>query len=276
MNEKKVFTRLFTHCISLPIELFANRSMVFSLAKNDFKKRFSGSFFGIFWAFVQPVITILIYWFVFSVGFRAPATTNCPFALWLTAGMVPWFFFSEAWGGATNSLIEYSFLVKKMVFKISILPLVKVLSAVFVSLFFHLVMIIIFICNGFMPDAYFLQLFYYTFCNFALAVSFSYVTCSIIPFFRDLGQIMNIILQIWVWLTPIMWNIEMLSPPLRKIMKINPIYYIVQGYRNAFIEKVWFWQNINWTVLFWGQVIVLFVIGAILFHRLKPHFADVL
>ena len=266
----------YNRCYELAKEVFLNRRLIYKLAKNDFKTRFAGSFFGMFWAFVQPVITILIYWFVFSVGFRSAAEANLPFALWLTAGMVPWFFFSEAWSGATNSLIEYSYLVKKVVFKISVLPIVKVMSAIFVSLFFHAFMCIMFIGSGYFPDQYWLQLVYYLFCNFALALSLSYLTCSIIPFFKDLSQIMNIILQMGIWITPILWNINILPQTWRWVMKINPMYYIVQGYRNVFGEKVWFWQDITWTIYFWAVVGALFVAGNLLFKKMRPHFADVI
>lgn len=266
----------FNRCYDFVKELYWNRQLIFNLSKNDFKTKFAGSLFGIFWAFVQPVITILIYWFVFSVGFRSPGVADCPFVLWLTAGLVPWFFFSEAWNGATNSFMEYSYLVKKVVFKISVLPIVKVVSSVFVSLCFHLFMLVMFILQGYMPDVYWLQLLYYMICNFALVLSLSYITCSVMPFFRDLGQIISIILQVGVWMTPIMWNIEMIPVAWRWVMKINPMYYIVQGYRDALSIKQWFWKDITWTIYFWGLVGALFVLGNILFKRLRPHFADVL
>lgn len=271
-----VLLRKFDRCLDMAREVYKNKKLIYKLAKNDFKTRFAGSFFGIFWAFVQPVVTILIYWFVFTVGFRSAEQTDCPFALWLTAGMVPWFFFSEAWSGATNSLIEYSYLVKKVVFKISILPIVKVLSALFVSLFFHLVMFVIFFCNGYLPDGYMLQILYYLICNFAFTLSISYITCSILPFFKDLSQIMNIILQVGIWMTPIMWNINILPEAWRRIMKLNPMYYIVQGYRNAMSEKIWFWQEMTWTAYFWLFVLAMFVLGSILFKKMRPHFADVI
>ncbi len=266
----------FDRCYNLVKELYRNRQLIFNLAKNDFKTRFAGSFFGIVWAFVQPVITILIYWFVFSVGFRSPGVADCPFVLWMTAGLVPWFFFSEAWNGATNSLIEYSYLVKKVVFKISVLPIVKVMSALLISLCFHMLLFILFMLYGYLPDLYWLQFPYYMLCNFLLALSLSYITCSAIPFFRDLGQIIGIILQVGVWMTPIMWNIEMIPATWRWVMKINPMYYIVQGYRDALSTKLWFWQDITWTIYFWALVGALFVFGNILFKRLRPHFADVL
>lgn len=266
----------FNRCYDLIKELYKDRKLILKLSSNDFKTKYAGSLFGMFWAFVQPVITILIYWFVFSVGFRTPSVSDCPFVLFLTAGMVPWFFFSEAWNGATNSLLEYSYLVKKVVFKISTLPIVKVLSAIFVSLFFHAFMCILFICHGYIPNWCWLQLIYYLGCIFMLALSLSYLTCSIIPFFRDLSQIMNIVLQIGVWMTPIMWNIEIIPMSFRWIMKMNPIYYVVQGYRNVLISGQWFWQDITWTIYFWAVVGVLFVTGNLLFKRMRPHFADVL
>jgi len=268
--------RYFKPCVELYSELFQNRGLIYKLAKNDFKNRFAGSFFGMFWAFVQPVITILIYLFVFAVGFRTPSVSDCPFVLFLTSGLVPWFFFSEAWNGATGSLLEYSYLVKKVVFKINTLPVVKVISAIFVSLFFHGFMCLLFVCFGYFPDLYWIQLIYYLLCALLFALSLSYITCSIMPFFRDLGQIMNIIIQIGVWMTPIMWDVNVLPESIRWVMKLNPFYYIVQGYRNSFVYKSWFWQDGLWTAYFWLIIIILFIAGSLLFKKMRPQFADVL
>ena len=77
-------------------------------------------------------------------------------------------------------------------------------------------------------------------------------------------------------MTPIMWNIEILPISFRWIMKMNPIYYVVQGYRNTLILGQWFWQDITWTIYFWAVVGVLFVAGNLLFKKMRPHFADVL
>ena len=111
--------------------------LVWNLAKNDFKSRFAGSYFGVIWAFVNPIVTILLYWFVFEKALNAGAQItkagiNVPFVLWLIAGMIPWFYFSEAWSSGTNSLIEYSYLVKKVVFDIRCLPVIKIISSSFI------------------------------------------------------------------------------------------------------------------------------------------------
>ena len=276
-----VFIFKYDKIVILPIELFSNKALIWKLAKNDFKTRYAGSYLGIVWAFVQPVITVLLYWFVFTVALPSRAVAikgdiEIPYILWLIAGIVPWFFFSEALSNGTNALLEYNYLVKKVVFKISILPIIKIISALFVHGFFILFTLVLFACYGYFPDLYTLQIFYYSACMFIFVLGLCYITCSIIIFFRDLGQIISIALQVGIWATPILWNITTLSPKLRIIFKLNPMNYIVEGYRDALIDKIWFWENFYSTAYFWILTLCMFAFGAIIFKRLKIHFADVL
>lgn len=263
-------------------DLWTSRRLIFKLSINDFKTRYAGSLMGVFWAFVQPIITVLLYWFVFEKGLRAGAQAmgglQVPFVLFLISGMVPWFFFSDAWPNGTGSLVSYSYLVKKVVFKISILPVVKVMASIYVHVFFVAITLIIFWAYGFAPDLYSLQIVYYSFATFILAVGLSYVTASIVVFFRDLSEIINILMQILVWATPIMWNVEStLSKGLLKtILKANPLYYIVNGYRNALINKHWFWETPTQMVYFWVVALITLGGGMLVFSRLRKHFADVL
>lgn len=264
-------------------EAWINRKLILKLAKNDFKTRYAGSYLGIVWAFVQPIITIIVYWFVFEYGLSAGAQLSrsgieIPFVLWLSAGLIPWFFFSEALSSATNALIEYNYLVKKVVFKIEILPIVKVISSLFVHAFFVAFILILYACYGMFPDVYTLQVVYYSFCMVMLVLAISYTTSAVVVFFRDLSHIIGIFLQVGVWATPIMWNFGIIhNSVLQFIFKLNPMFYIVQGYREALIEKSFFWQSaMGQTMYFWVLTIVLFAIGRALFKKLKPHFADVL
>jgi len=279
-----VFIKTYDKIVSLPMELWQNRRLIWKLAKNDFKTRYAGSYLGIVWAFVQPVITVVLYWFVFTVAIPSRASTikgdiEIPYVLWLIAGMVPWFFFSECLTNGTNALLEYNYLVKKVVFKISILPIIKIISAVFVHGFFVLFTIALYSCYGMYPDLYTLQVFYYSFCMMIFVLGVSYITCSIIIFFRDLGQIISICLQVGIWATPILWNLNTITashPRLKIIFKLNPMNYIVEGYRNALIDKIWFWETFYSTAYFWILTLCMFAFGAIVFKRLKVHFADVL
>ena len=256
-------------------DIIKNRILLFSLAKNDFKVKYAGSYFGIVWAFVQPICTIAVFWFVFEMGFRSGAVSDVPFALWLSAGLIPWFFFSDAWNGATNTFMEYSYLVKKVVFKIEILPIVKLLSALFVHLFFIAFLCILFVINKVPITINVLGSFYYMLCLSVFVIGLSFITSSIVIFFKDLSQIINIILQFGMWLTPIMWQTSMFSEGVVNVMRINPMFYIIEGYRSCFIpsEPI---PTIAQGVYFWFITILVFLFGISLFRKLKPHFADVL
>mgnify|MGYP002512074298 FL=1 len=276
-----VFYRFYDRLISLPVELWDSRKLIWKLAKNDFKNRFAGSYLGKVWAFVQPVITVALYWFVFDyvMGARAEAlagTIQIPYVIWLTAGLVPWFFFSEAITGGTMALLEYSYLVKKVVFKISVIPIIKIISASFTHIFFVCFMLVVYVCMGYTPDLYLLQIPYFSFCLFLFVLALVYSTCAMVVFFRDLAQIINIGLQIGMWATPILWDLNTVPPVMQFVLKINPMFYIVNGFRSAMFENTWFWQDFYSTMYFWIVTVVLFGIGALIFRRLKVHFADVL
>ena len=259
-------------------EVYQNRKLIYILAKNDFKKRYEGSYLGTIWAFIQPVVTICVYWFVFGLALRNGADRGVPYVLWLIAGLVPWFFFQEGWMSGTNALLEYNYLVKKVVFNIRILPIVKVLSAVFVHVFFVLVVVVIYLLMGYLPTWYTLQLFYYSFCLFILILALVYLTSSVVVFFRDLSQIIAIALQVGIWATPIMWAFEDLGlgGTIVKIFQLNPVYYVVQGFRDSLITKEGFWEHPIWTAYFWVFTIAVFLLGTKLFRKLQIHFADVL
>lgn len=266
--------------ISMVQDIVRNAGLIRELASNDFKKKFAGSYFGILWAFVSPIVTICVYWFVFTFGMRNSADVNgYPFVLWLIAGLVPWFLFSEIMTSGTNVLVEYTYLVKKIVFNISILPVMKIVTATVIHLFFVLLMIIIFACTGHYPTVYMLQIPYYMAALWILSASCVFITSAIVVFFKDLTQVVNIFLQVFIWITPIMWqDTAMLAshPVIAQIIRLNPMYYIVNGYRDAMIHQVWFWEHPEMTAYFWVVTLLLFILGTSVFTRLKPHFADVI
>ncbi len=257
-------------------DIYKSKRLLIDLAKNDFKTRYVNSNLGILWAFIQPTITILIFWFVFQVGFRAVPVENFPFILWLMAGMIPWFFFSESLQSSTQSILQNSFLVKKVVFRVSLLPIIQIISAFVIHIFFVLFLLFMFLYYGYMPSLYWLQIPYYIFCTIFLVLGISWLTSSVVVFFRDLGQVVAMTVQFGFWLTPIFWSINILPEKYRSIIEYNPVYYIISGYRDSLIHNVWFWDKTGLTIQFWIIAILFFFAGAIVFRKLRPHFADVL
>lgn len=258
-------------------DLYVNRALIWDLSKNDFKTKYANSYLGIIWAFIQPIITLLIYWVVFQYGLKiGTPTEGVPYILWFTTGMVPWFFFSEAISAGVNCLMEYNYLVKKLVFNVAIIPIIKVISTFFVHLVFIGFMLLIYSFYGRLFTINYLLLAYYLVALLVLIVGLDFLISATVVFFRDFGQIVNIILQIGMWATPILWNYQIIPEKFLWIMKLNPLFYIVEGYRSAFLNEM---QNnflSSQTIIFWIICLSMLAIGIKVFNKMKPHFADVL
>lgn len=257
-------------------DIISKRQLIMTLAVSDFKKKFIGSYLGVFWMFMQPIVSILIYYFVFQIGFKSNPVENVPYVLWLMPGIIPWFFFNDTLQNGVSTLHSYKHLVKKMVFRIDILPLMKVVSSLFLHLIFILVLIIVFLLFGEQPSIWWLQIIYYLIGNILLVTGLVYLTSAINVFVKDMSQIVSICLQFGFWIAPIMWDISMMPEEIHWILRLNPFTYIVDGFRDCFIFHVGFWTKPYWTLYFWLIILLIFIGGIKLFKKMETHFADVL
>ncbi|MBP1934762.1 ABC transporter permease [Ammoniphilus resinae] len=258
------------------IDLFKSRRLIYELSKKDLQVRYLGSYLGILWAFIQPIVTILIFWFIFQVGFKFTPVDNFPFILWFVPAFLSWNFFADCLQSATNSVIENSYLVKKVVFRVSILPIIKINSALLVHCFFIVFLLGMFVYYGYDLSLYNLQVFYYLFATVILVLGLSFITSSLVIFLKDVGQFISMILQFGFWITPIFWTLETVPDKFHSLIRLNPMYYIVEGYRDSFVYNQWFWEKPDLAIYFWTVSVFLFILGLVIFKRLRPHFADVL
>lgn len=257
-------------------DLWRSRQLLLDLAKNDFRARYIANQLGVIWAFVQPAVLIAIFWFVFEVGFKSMPVADFPFILWLIAGMVPWLFFAESLQSATQSVLANSFLVKKVVFRVELLPIIQILSALAIHLFFVMVMLGLYMGYGYRPSLYWLQLPYYLLATLVLVLGLSWLTSAVVVFLRDLGQLVAMLVQFGFWLTPVFWSVSILPERFLPLVRLNPVYYLVEGYRDSLIHQQWFWQKPGLTLQFWLVALLLLLAGSLVFRRLRPHFADVI
>ena len=253
------------------------RKMFLKLTKNDFKARYTGSYLGIAWGVIQPIITILIYWFVFTVGLRSGERPDgSPYIIWMVSGMIPWFFFSDALGAGTGAFMEYGYLVKKLNFNIGLIPLVKIGASLIIHIIFLTVTTMIFNFFGYQADWFYLQLVYYMFCNVCLVLGIVLFTSSLTVYMRDVSQLVAIVIQIGFWAIPIVWGPEVLKGKFRLLFQLNPVFYIVEGYRDSFMTHKLFFEKPVYTIYFWMFTGIFLFIGMYTFRKLKPYFADVL
>ena len=257
-------------------DLVDDRKVIFDLAKNDFKAKYTNSLLGIVWAFMLPLTIILVLWFVFQVGFRSAPVDDIPFILWYIPAFLAWNFFTDAFGSGAACIFDYSYLVKNMKFRVSSLPVVKIISSSFVHLFFVGFIFVMYALYGRYPSIYNIQVVYYYLCTVVLLLGVTWIMSALSVFSRDVLNVISLIVQVGFWATPLVWDPGAMPRMVQMIVKINPMYYICVGYRETFSTQIWFWEHPYLTAYFWLFALAQLFVGAYVFHKLRPQFADML
>lgn len=254
-----------------------NRKMLVALVHNDLKEQYLGSYLGMFWALLRPLSFMLVIWAVFTYGLRVmPADDSLPFAVWLLSGMVPWLFFADGLRKGTNAVVGNAYLVKKVAFPVAVLPVVKVLSALVLHCLLLLVLLAVVLISGGVPTLYWLQLPYYVGCIVVLLLGLGWLTSAVRVFVKDIAEVVALVVQFGFWLTPVFWPLQRLSQDMQWLAKLNPVAYVVQGFRDSLAGQLWFWQRPWETLYFMSFAMVLLVVGLMIFRHTRPHFLDVL
>lgn len=278
-SEKNIFKAYWDILVLNLKEHKENMTQIIRLAVADLKKTYNGSALGWAWAVIKPVFTIFVYWFAVSIGLRSGKTVGeYPFILWLMAGMIAWFFMSEAITGGTMCIRKYSYLVTKMKYPIMTIPTFTNLALLIVHAVLVLVAVIIFRIFGYPPTIYLLQLPLYTLLMFmffnAWALFAGLVSC-ISKDFSNLVKSFNIGV---FWLSGIVWNIDNIADNkfLSIFMQFNPVAFIAYGYRNCFLYQKWIFDEPEKLLIFIGEYAVLIFLSFWAYRKLRKEIPDVL
>ncbi|MCX7736187.1 MAG: ABC transporter permease [Candidatus Kapabacteria bacterium] len=257
-------------------DFFKNKHLIFELTKSDLKTNYIGSFFGLSWIVLQPLVLTFIFWVVFVVGYKATPIEGVSFVPWLLCGLLPWNFFSSVVSLNTNIITQNAHLLKKFKFNVSLMQIVKILSGLIVHLFSLIILIIFFQVKS-SPvhiTIYWIQVLYYLIALTVLLWTIGLILGILQVFFKDVTHILSLILQMGFFLTPIFWNPHIIPENYLFLFKINPLFYIINGYRDSFLFRIGFWEDWITTIYFWFLTLILFLIGYFLFKKLSPKFAD--
>jgi ABC-type polysaccharide/polyol phosphate export permease len=246
------------------------------MSMREIQSRYAGTIGGLLWSIINPLMLILVYWFVFSVGFKVQPAGGMPFIVVFLCGLIPWSMFAEALTTSTGAINANAHLVTKTIFPTEILPVVYLVA----SLITHFVMLSMFILvmlfNKIPFSFYNLQFLYYLYALLVFSIGLGWFFSSVNVFYKDMGQILSVILNVWFWATPIVWLMDIMPDKYQYVIKLNPMYYIVDGYKSSFIYHSPIWHNPWEGVYFWIVCAIVFTIGALTFKKLKPEFAEVL
>ena len=254
------------------------RRQIFKLAKADLVKTYSGAALGWAWAIIKPAVTIFIYWFAFSSGFReSKGIEGYPFFLWLLAGIVSWFYISEMVSQGASAMRTYKHLVTKMKFPISTIPTFVSLSKLVIHLILISVTVAIFIIAGETPTIYILQLPVYMLLMFMFCTGWYMFASMLGAVSVDFINLVKAFMTALFWLSGIMFNMAAMdSKAVQIFFRLNPISFTVEGYRNCFIHHKWFWQEPKWMLVYLCELAVMWILAIWSYKRLKKEIPDIL
>ena len=270
---------MFKSFLELNKELWKNRKIVYEMGKTEFRNEYVGSAFGIVWGLLKPFIMVAAYWFVFSIGMRAGMISNVPYVAWLVPGLFAWTFLSDSLVGGTGSIRNNSHLVKKVVFPVSILPAVKIFSNFLNHMIFMFIALVLVVFLKVSLSIYIIQLVYYIFSGVIFTLAITRLLSAMAVISIDVMHFISTIMQLLFWATPVVWDQAIVAEKsiiLLNIMKLNPYFYLIQGYRSSLFEQQWFWEQPVYTLYFWGVTVFLFLIGSNYYSKTRKEFADVI
>jgi len=256
-------------------KLFSYRELLFTLTKKELKVKYRGSALVFFWSLLNPILTMLVYSFVFSIVLRAGIKE---FAIFLICALLPFNFLSNSVNYGASSIIGNSNLVNKIYFPREIIPL-SIVFANLVNFFFEL--IALFIVLAVMGYKFYIFLYLLPiaiFIQFFLVVGMTLLVSALNVFFRDLQHLITIIMMVWFFGTPIIYPLSMVPERFQFIIKINPMTIYAAYYRNIFYyvkypEGAGFPNTLE-TLGALGITLLIFFIGYYVFKRLEPRFAE--
>lgn len=260
-------------------EHYENKSQIFKLSVADLKKTYNGSALGWAWAVIKPVFTVFVYWFAIAIGLRGGKSTNdCPFILWLMCGIIAWFYMTEVIVGGSNCIRRYSYLITKMRYPIMTIPTFTSLACLYVHLVLIAVTAIIFLISGQGLTIYMLQLPIYTILMFMFFNAWSLFAGLVSAMAKDFSNLVKSVNIGIFWLSAVLWNVENVldKPVLGTFMKLNPVTFIVYGYRDCFIGGTWFWEYKYRLPAFIIEFLIMTFLSFWAYKKLRKDIPDVL
>lgn len=258
-------------------DIIANRTILFQMAKYDYKLENKDTYLGKMWAIITPLLQIATYWFVFGIGLRNGADVDgIPFLAWLLAGLIPWFFISGCITRGANSIYSKAGLVSKMQFSIATIPISKIVQEMYEFFVMIIIMLVGLFFMKIYPNIYWLNLIYYFLYAVTFMISLALITSVFTMVARDFSKLLASLVRLLFYLTPILWVMESMPIIYQKIMNYNPIYYVVRGFRESILYRQSFYVEWELALIMWSVNIVLFFFGCMLQAKFKNKFIDLM
>lgn len=266
---------MFKSFLKLNKELWQNRKIVYAMGKTEFRNEYVGSALGIVWGVLKPFMMVVVY----AIVFGGNLNSGIPFLAWLVPGLFFWTFLSDSLVAGTGAIRNSGHLVKKVVFPISILPSVKIFSNLLNHLIFMAFAIIIIIFLGQPLYIQSIQIVYYLFAGIVFTIGITRLLSAMAVMSVDIVHFIMTIMQLLFWASPVIWGTMAPRNGIEKLMmvlRLNPYFYLLEGYRDSLFSHKWFFQDPYAMLYFWGVTLVIYLLGSYYYQKNREEFADVL
>ena len=250
--------------------IFAYKDMIYSLVRRELRGRYKGSVLGFLWTYINPLCQVIVYSMVFSVIFRVNIDK---FYLYLIIGMMPWTFFNTSVQGGSTCIRAQSDMVKKIYFPREVIPISYVTSAFVNMLLSFIIVFFAVLISGYwfnFKALIFLPLIIIF--EYMLALGIAFIVSAITVYFRDLEQIMGVVMMAWIYVTPIMYNMDYVPEQYRKLVVLNPMTPIVEVYHQILYYRII--PTTNYLLLAFIESIIVLILGFVIFAKMDRNFAE--
>jgi lipopolysaccharide transport system permease protein len=248
----------------------SHKYLLIQLIQREIKARYKQSIIGYFWVILNPLAQMMVYTFVFSIIFRFP--TDIPYPLFLLAALLPWTLLQGTISVATNSLVVNDILLKKVAFPREIIPYSVIFSKLIDFSFSSMIFIGMMLWYQVPISLNILYFFPIFIIQMILMTGISLMLSTFNLFYRDIQYLTNLLLMIWMYLTPVVYPLSMVPSEYVWFYKLNPMVGIIEGYRAALFNS-----QFEPTIIYSSLLIsvVIFVLGFIVFKKSEKVFADI-
>ena len=258
-------------------ENMTNLYRIFCIAKYELLADMRDSKFGLFWNFASPAIQVITYWLVFGIGMQRKGYDGIPYLPWVIVGFAAWWYISPCITYGCSAVFSKKNVITKMKFPISVLPATVCVKEFFNHLCMMAITFVMLLLFGYYPSIHWLGLIYYAVCSFLFVEALALVTSVLTMIWRDVKKLVTSLMRMLMYLSPVLWPATFSGIPVMSfIMKLNPVYYIVTGYRDCIFFGRMPFSHPALTIYFWVVVFVLFVIGSSLMYHFKRKMVDMI